>query len=152
MYPASPQTAPSSLGQTPKSLHMHTGPRAPSCLVVALTMCPPSPINLWQYSTLHLHLHTHSEPSCTATFGCAHPSMFHIAWRTSHHKPALVVPFILWLEYPLCAHHTNFLNFQLPGTCVDLHGPAFLPTWPFMACAPRGAHHGNLLHHVPFCI
>src|SRR5258708_10667197 len=79
---------------------------------------------------------THSEPSCTATFGCAHPSMFPIAWRTFHHKPALVAPIILWLEYPLCAHHTNFPNSQLLGTCVDPHGPAFLPTWPFMACAP----------------
>src|SRR5258705_7158797 len=109
---------------------------APSCLVGALTMCPPPPINLWQYSALHLHLHTHSEPGCTATFGCACPSMFPIAWRTSHHKPALAAPFILWLEYPLCAHHTNFPNFQLPRTHVDPHGPAFLPTWPFMACAP----------------
>src|SRR5258708_1925828 len=115
---------------------MHTGPRAPSCLVGALTMCPPSPINLWQYSTLHLHLCTHSKPSCTATFGHAHPSMFPFAWRTSHHKPALVAPFILWLEYPLCAHHTNFPNFQLLGTHVDPPGPAFLPTWPFMACTP----------------
>src|SRR5258706_9579100 len=32
------------------------------------------PINLQQYSTLHLHLCTRSEPSCTATFGCAHPT------------------------------------------------------------------------------
>src|SRR5258708_11044773 len=42
---------------------------APSCLVGALTMCPPPPINLWQYSALHLPLLTHSEPGCTATFG-----------------------------------------------------------------------------------
>ena len=109
---------------------------SPSCLVGALTMCPPPPINLQQYSTLHLHLCTHSEPGCTATFRCAHPSMFPIAWRTSYHKPALVAPFILWLEYPLCAHHTNFPNFQLLGTCADLHRPAFLPTWPFTACTP----------------
>src|SRR5258708_6616226 len=109
---------------------------APSCSVGALTMCPPPPINLWQHSALHPHLHAHSEPSCTATFGCAHPSMFPIAWRTFHHKPALVAPIILWLEYPLCAHHTNFPNFQLPGTHADLHRPAFLPTWPFTACAP----------------
>src|SRR6266436_9673108 len=34
------------------------------------------PINLQQYSALHLHLHTHSEPGCTATFGCACPTMF----------------------------------------------------------------------------
>src|SRR5258708_21949899 len=115
---------------------------APSCLVGALTMCPPPPINLWQYSTLHLHLHTHSEPGCTATFGCAHPSMFPIAWRTSHHKPALVAPIILWLEYLLCAHNTNFPIFQFPGTHVDPHRPAFLPTWPFMACTPP---------RTPFC-
>src|SRR5258708_37760192 len=83
-------------------------------------MCPPPPINLWQYSTLHLHPCTHSEPSCTATFGHAHPSMFPIAWRTFHHKPALVASFILWLEYLLCAHHTHFPIFQLPGTCADL--------------------------------
>src|SRR5258708_20144912 len=36
----------------------------------------------------------------------------------------------------LCAHHTNFPKFQLLGTCADLPGPAFLPTWPFMASAP----------------
>src|SRR5258705_4800900 len=53
-----------------------------------------------------------------------------------YHKPALVAPIILWLEYFLCAHHTIFPNFQLLGTCVDLHGPAFLPTWPFTACSP----------------
>src|SRR5258707_5235479 len=105
-------------------------------------MCPPPPINLQQYSTLHLHLHTHSEPGCTATFGRAHPSMFPIAWRTFQHKPALVAPIILWLEYFLCAHHTIFPNFQLLGTRVDLHRPAFLPTWPFMACTPPCA---------PFC-
>src|SRR5258705_12455385 len=64
----------------------------PSCLVGALTMCPPPPINLWQHSALHPHLCTHSEPGCTATFGCARPSMFPFAWRTFHHKPALVAP------------------------------------------------------------
>src|SRR5258708_22691976 len=93
-------------------------------------MCPPPPINLQQHSTLHLHLHTHSEPGCTATFGCACPSMFPIAWRTFHHKPALVAPIILWLEYFLCAHHTIFPNFQLLGTCADplfcLPGPSWL--------------------------
>src|SRR5258708_31887937 len=85
------------------------------------------PINLWQYSTLQPQPHTCSEPGCTATFGCACPSMFPIAWRNFHHKPALVAPFILWLEYLLCAHHTHFPIFQLPGTHVD---PLFLPTWP----------------------
>src|SRR5258705_10513977 len=53
-----------------------------------------------------------------------------------YHKPALVAPIILWLEYFLCAHHTIFPNFQLLGTCADLHRPAFLPTWPFMASPP----------------
>src|SRR5258708_12940689 len=53
-----------------------------------------------------------------------------------HHKQALVAPIILWLEYFLCAHHTIFPKFQLLGTHVDPPGPAFLPTWPFMACAP----------------
>src|SRR5258707_15053896 len=103
---------------------------APSCLVGALTMCPPPPINLQQHSALHPHLCPHSEPGCTATFGHAHPSMFPIAWRTFHHKPALVAPIILWLEYFLCAHHTIFPNFQLLGTCADplfcLPGPSWL--------------------------
>src|SRR5258708_29222357 len=36
----------------------------------------------------------------------------------------------------LCAHHTNFPKFQLLGTHVDPPRPTFLPTWPFMACAP----------------
>src|SRR5258708_4274552 len=62
--------------------------------------------------------------------------MFPIAWRTFHPETALVAPIILWLEYFLCAHHTNFPNFQLLGTCADLHRPAFLPTWPFTACTP----------------
>src|SRR5258708_24340513 len=51
--------------------------------------------------------------------------MFPFAWRTFHHKPALVAPIILWLEYFLCAHHTNFPKFQLLGTCADPPGPAF---------------------------
>src|SRR5258707_12418499 len=65
------------------------------------------------------------------TLGCAHPSMFPIAWRNFHHKPALVASFILWLEYLLCAHHTHFPIFQLPGTHVD---PLFCQPGPFMAC------------------
>src|SRR5258708_17560075 len=93
-------------------------------------MCPPPPINLWQHSTLHPHLCTHSKPGCIATFGRAHPSMFPFAWRTFHHKPALVAPIILWLEYFLCAHHTNFPKFQFLGTCPDplfcLPGPSWL--------------------------
>src|SRR5258708_25908955 len=113
---------------------------------MCLTMCPPPPINLKQHPALHPHTHTHSEPGCTATFGHACPSMFPIAWRTFHHKPALVAPIILWLEYFLCAHHTKFPNFQLLGTCVDPHRPAFLPTWPFMACTPPCAP-----FHTPPC-
>src|SRR5260221_7110288 len=129
---------------------------APSCFIGALTMCPPPPVNLQQHSALHLHLRAHSKPGCTATFGCAHPSMFPFAWRTFHHKPALVAPIILWLEYFLCAHHTIFPNFQLPGTCADLPGPAFLPTWPFMACTPPCAPFCAPLHtsmhlHTPLC-
>src|SRR5260221_8988918 len=77
--------------------YAHWPLEAPSCLVGALTMCPPPPINLRQHSALHPHLHAHSEPSCTATFGCACPSMFPFAWRNFHHKPALVAPIILWL-------------------------------------------------------
>src|SRR5258708_34580336 len=72
------------------------------------SMCPPPPINLRQYSTLHLHPCTCSEPSCTATLGHAHPSMFPIACRTFHHKPALVPSFILCLDYLLCSHPTQF--------------------------------------------
>src|SRR5258708_20563330 len=68
--------------------------------------------------------------------------MFPFAWRNFHHKPALVAPIILWLEYFLCAHHTIFPKFQLLGTRVDPPRPAFLPTWPFMACAPPS---------TPFC-
>src|SRR5258708_1385929 len=106
---------------------------APSCLVGALTMCPPPPINLRHHSTLHPHLCTHSEPGCTATCGCACPSMFPFAWRNFHHKPALVAPIILWLEYFLCAHHTIFPKFQLLGTRADPPRPAFFclpgPSW-----------------------
>src|SRR5258705_9802703 len=83
------------------------------------SMCPPPPINLWQYSTLHPHPHTHSKPGCTATFGCACPTMFPIAWRNFHHKPALVASVILWLEYLLCAHHLPSTSFHLPHcTCT----------------------------------
>src|SRR5258708_5760388 len=111
-----------------------------SCLVGALTMCPPPPINLRQHSTLHLHLCTHSEPGCTATFGCACPSIFPIAWRTFHHKPALVASIILWLEYFLCAHHTNFPSFQLLGTCMDLLFCLPGPSWFAHHLAHPSAH------------
>src|SRR5260370_35730650 len=112
----------------------HHWPQRPSFqLVGAPIMCPPPPINLQQYSTLHPHPCTRSEPGCTATLGCACPSMFPIAWRNFHHKPALVAPFILWLEYLLCAHHTHFPIFQLPGTHVNL---PFCQPGPFTACTP----------------
>src|SRR5258708_34485199 len=65
--------------------------------------------------------------------------MFPIAWRNFHHKPALVASFILWLEHLLCAHHTHFPIFQLPGTHVD---PLFCQPGPFMASPPP---------HPPFC-
>ena len=103
--------------QITKSLHMHTGSTAFfPWLVHHYVPTIHLSINLWQYSALHLHPHTCSEAGCTAIFGCAHPSMFPIAWRTFHHNPALVAPFILWLEYLLCAHHTHFPIFQLLGT------------------------------------
>src|SRR5258708_17468137 len=82
------------------------------------------PINLQQYSTLHLHPHTRSEPGCTATFGRASPTMFPIAWRNFHHKPALVASVILWLEYLLCSHH-------LPSPICNLpHCPLTSPSAP----------------------
>src|SRR5258708_28195156 len=55
-------------------------------------------------------------------------------------------PPLVWLVHSLCAHHTNFPKFQLLGTCVDLHRPAFLPTWPFTACAPPCAPFHAPLH------
>src|SRR5258706_15621553 len=61
-----------------------------------------------------------------------HPSMFPIAWRTFHHKPALVAPIILWLEYFLCAHHTKF------PTSGCLCGPA--QTCFFAYLALHGLH------------
>src|SRR6266436_410820 len=71
---------------------------------------------------------------------CLHrPSLPAILEDFFHHKPALVASFILWLEYLLCAHHTHFPIFQLPGTHVD---PLFCQPGPFTACAPP---------HAPFC-
>src|SRR5258706_5596327 len=121
--------------QITKSLHMHTGPRGPL---------------LFGWCTHYVPTTSHQPP---ATF-CTAPTPPHTlrAWLHCHiwtclsihvslcledfyHKPALVAPIILWLEYFLCAHHTIFPNFQLLGTRVDPHGPALLPTWPFMACA-----------------
>src|SRR5260221_1634732 len=55
----SPQTSPSGISYP---------------MVGVPSMCPPPPINLRQYSTLHLHPHTHSEPGCTPTLGRACPS------------------------------------------------------------------------------
>src|SRR5258705_56622 len=87
------------------------------------------PINLWQYSTLHPHPCTRSEPGCTATFGCACPTMFPIAWRNFHHKPALVASVILWLEYLLSVHlcTSSFLGLSplsdFPLTTVLVNAP-----------------------------
>src|SRR5260221_14697712 len=88
--------------------------------------------------------------------------MFPFAWRNFHHKPALVAPIILWLEYFLCAHHTIFPKFQLLGTRVDPPRPTFClpgPSWlahhlahPSMhLCAPpcTSAHLCAPLHTLP---
>src|SRR5258707_8410689 len=92
------------------------------------SMCPPPPINPQQYSTLHLHPRPRSEPSCTATLGRACPSMFPIAWRNFHHKPALVASFILWLEYLLCAHHLPSTSSNIPHyTHTHTHTPTLSP-------------------------
>src|SRR5258707_11255187 len=131
------QPTPCALCQFPKSHHMHTGLAATLPWLVhhyVPTIHLPSTSSNIPHCTC-----TCSKPSCTPTFGCAHPSMFPIAWRNFHHKPALVAPFILWLEYLLCAHHTHFPIFQLPGTHVDL---PFCQPGPFMAWAPP---------HTPFC-
>src|SRR5258708_514200 len=95
------------------------------------------PINLQQYSALHPHLHTCSEPGCTATFGCACPTMFPIAWRNFHHKPALVAPVILWLEYLLCAHHLPLTIVQLPHTTHILPLLHPLPSLPRIPTSPH---------------
>src|SRR5258707_9124005 len=99
------------------------------------------PINLRQYSALHPHLCTCSEPGCTATFGHACPTMFPIAWRNFHHKPALVASVILWLEYLLCAHHLPSTSGNIPHcTCTrtPTPSPAALPHWdvPVHPCFP----------------
>src|SRR5258708_28773524 len=112
---------------------------APFCLVGALTMCPPPPINLWQYSTLHLHLCTHAEPSCTATFGCAHSSMFSIAWRTFSPQTSPSGTIYPMVGVPsMCPPHL-FSHFPTSGHPC---GPAFLPTWPL-----HGLH--TTLHTLP---
>src|SRR5260221_9691612 len=103
-------------------------------------MCPPSTSHQPPAILHTAPTPTCSEPSCTATLGHAHPSMFPIAWRNFHHKPALVASVILWLEYLLCAHHTHFPIFQLLGTHVDLL--FFCQPGPFTACTPP---------HAPFC-
>src|SRR5258705_2000438 len=82
----SPQTSPSGISYP---------------MVGVPSMCPPHPINLSQYSRLHLHPHILSEPGFTATLGHAHPSMFPIACRNAPLKPALVAPVILKSDYPL---------------------------------------------------
>src|SRR5258708_19386412 len=108
------------------------GPSSPPSMVGApLCASHTPPINLWQYSTLHLHLCTCSEPGCTATFGCACPTMFPIAWSNFHHKPALVASIILWLEYLLCAHHLPSTSGTIPpSTCTSAPTPAPPPLPP----------------------
>src|SRR5260221_4880814 len=115
---------------------MHTGPRGPLLFgwcthyvpttshqplaIFCTAPAPPHTLQAW----LHCHIWT-----------CPSIHVSHCL-EDFQHKPALVAPIILWLEYFLCAHHTNFPNFQLLGTHADPHGPAFLPTWPFTACTP----------------
>src|SRR5258705_373763 len=58
-----------------------------------------------------------------------------------HHKPALVAPFILWLEYLLCAHHLPSTSGNIPHcTCTrtPTPSPAALPHWavPVHPCFP----------------
>src|SRR5258708_32235217 len=114
---------------------MHTGPRGPLLFgwcthyvptthQPLATFCtastPPHTLRAWLHCHIWMCLSIHVS-LCLEDF---------------YHKPALVAPIILWLEYFLCAHHTIFPNFQLLGTHVDPPRPAFLPTWPFMACTP----------------
>src|SRR5260221_9833022 len=91
------------------------------------SMCPPPPINLRQYSTLHLHPCTCSEPSCTATLGHAHPSMFPIAWRnfSPQTSPSGIIYPMVGVP-SMCPPHP-FSHFP---TSSHPCGPAFLPTWP----------------------
>src|SRR5260221_3359198 len=95
------------------------------------SMCPPPPINRQQYSTLTPTPLIRSVPSCTATLGRAHPSMFPIAWRNFHHKPALVASVILWLGYLPCAHHLPSTSSNTPH-CTCTHTPA-----PSLAALPH---------------
>src|SRR5258708_27911109 len=75
--------------------YVHWPSSHPSMVGAPLCAHHTPPINLRQYSTLHPHPHTHSEPSCTATFGCAHPTMFPIASSTFHPNPPLLPSLIL---------------------------------------------------------
>src|SRR5260221_7788663 len=106
------------------------------------------PINLRQYSTLHPHPCTHSEPSCTATFGCAHPTMFPIAWRNFHHKPALVASVILWLEYLLCAHHLPSTSSNIPH-CTRTHSEPGCTATLGHACPSMFPIAWRNFHHKP---
>ena len=129
-------------------------PAIPAPRAVWPTTSPKSPPSSWLMHPLSAHHHLpspsgtpcmhacmHSESSRISAFGCIRPSLPAILEDFFHHKPALVAPFILWLEYLLCAHHTHFPIFQLLGTHVDL-----LFCQPglghFTACAPP---------RTPFC-
>src|SRR5260221_14660114 len=123
-------------------------------MVGVRSMCQPPPIILRQYCTLHLHLRTCSEPGCTATLGRACPSMFPIAWRNFHHKPALVASVILWLGYLLCAHHPPFTSCNTPGctgTLTPAQPAAALPhlDTPVHPCSPL--HGGVYTTNPPHC-
>src|SRR5260221_3038458 len=104
---------------------MHTGPRGPLLFgwcthyVPTPSHQPPATFRTAPAPphTLRARLHCH-----IWTCPSIHVSL---CLEDFYHKPALVAPIILWLEYFLCAHHTIFPNFQLLGTCADPHGPAF---------------------------
>src|SRR5260221_6307669 len=93
----------------------------------------------------------HSESSHISTFGCICPSLPAILEDFFHHKPALVAPFILWLEYLLCAHHLPSTSGNIPH-CTCTHAPALspaaLPHWdmPIHPCFPLP---GGIFHHKP---
>src|SRR5258705_9688518 len=116
----------------------HHWPQRPSFwLVGAPIKCPPPPPISLRHS---VHVHAHAFRIWPHFRIWMHPSVLasHLG-GFFHHKPALVASFILWLEYLLCAHHTHFPIFQLPGTHVD---PLFCQPGPFTACTPP---------HAPFC-
>src|SRR6266436_3850627 len=109
----------------------HHWPQRPSFrLVGAPFKCPPPPPISLQHSVharahmfrIRPHFHIWMCPSVLAS----HLGGFF------HHKPALVAPFILWLEYLLCAHHLPSTSANIPHcTCTraPAPSPAALPHW-----------------------